>query len=93
MRLIDADKLNKKKKYLFQTKGLPFPKSEWFIKVDDLFSAPTIDAKPVIHSSWDLFKDGSVVCKNCKRTVKSVWDFDNWMRYCPCCGSIMDSVK
>ena len=42
-RLIDANKLNKKKKYLFETRGLPFPKSEWFIKADDLFGAPTID--------------------------------------------------
>lgn len=41
-RLIDADKLNKKKKYIFQTQGGAFPKSEWFIKLDDLFNAPTI---------------------------------------------------
>ena len=41
-RLIDADKLNKKQKFIFQTKGGAFPKSEWFIKADDLFSAPTI---------------------------------------------------
>ena len=36
------DKLNKKQKFIFQTKGGAFPKSEWFIKADDLFSAPTI---------------------------------------------------
>lgn len=41
-RLIDADKLNRKKKYCFQTKTGAFSKSEWFIKADDLFSAPTI---------------------------------------------------
>ena len=41
-RLIDADKLNKKKKYSFTTKGGAFPQNEWFIKADDLFSAPTI---------------------------------------------------
>ena len=41
-RLIDADKLNRKKKYCFSTERGAFPKSEWFIKVDDLFSAPTI---------------------------------------------------
>ncbi len=38
-RLIDADKLNCKKKYAFQTKGGAFPKSEYFIKADDLFDA------------------------------------------------------
>ena len=41
-RLIDADKLNRKKKYCFQTEHGVFPKSEWFVKADDLFSAPTI---------------------------------------------------
>ncbi len=45
-RYIDADKLNKKKKYQFQTRGMPFPKSEWFIKADDLFDAPTADVVP-----------------------------------------------
>ena len=44
-RLIDADKLNRKKKYCFQTKHGAFPKAEWFIKADDLFSAPTIIEK------------------------------------------------
>lgn len=41
-RLIDADKLNRKKKYLFDTERGAFPKAEWFIKADDLFSASTI---------------------------------------------------
>lgn len=41
-RLIDADKLNRKKKYCFSTERGAFPKAEWFIKLDDLFSAPTI---------------------------------------------------
>ena len=40
---IDKDKLNKKKKYLFQTQGMPFPKSEYFIKVDDFMEVPTAD--------------------------------------------------
>lgn len=50
-RLIDANKLNRKKKYLFETRGLPFPKSEWFIKADDLFNAPTIDPEtlPIVR--------------------------------------------
>ena len=45
-RLIDADKLNKKKKYLFKTESGAFPKREWFIKADDLFSALTVEAIP-----------------------------------------------
>ena len=49
MRLVDADNLNKKKKYSFQTVLGAFPKYEWFIKADDLFSAPTVDAVPVVR--------------------------------------------
>lgn len=45
-RLIDTDKLNKKKKYLFTTESGAFPKSEYFIKADDVFSAPTVEAIP-----------------------------------------------
>ena len=58
MRLIDADKLNKKRKFSFQTIGGCFPKSEWFFKVSDLLSAPTVDAVPVVrcrdckHKGW-----------------------------------------
>lgn len=50
-RLIDANKLNRKKKYLFETSGPPFPESEWFIKADDLFSAPTINPEtlPIVR--------------------------------------------
>ncbi len=40
--LIDKNKLSKKKQYLFKTDDGAFPKSEWFIKADDLFSAEAI---------------------------------------------------
>ena len=40
---IDKNKLKKKRKYLFQTKGGAFPKSEYFIKLDDIFDMPTAD--------------------------------------------------
>lgn len=56
MRLIDADKLNRKKKYSFQTKFGCFPKNEWFIKLEDLFRAPTIDP---IHAA------GGCYCREC----------------------------
>jgi len=44
-RLIDADKLRRKKQYCFKTEHGAFPKSEMFIKVEDLFRAPTIIEK------------------------------------------------
>ena len=69
MRLIDADKLNRKKKYSFQTVGLPFPKNEWFIKAADLFAATTIDAVPVVR------------CKECDKSVQSPLLGCGW-RFC-----------
>lgn len=64
MRLIDADKLNRKKKYSFQTVGLPFPKNEWFIKVADLFSAPTVDAVPVVRCGECEKRDRDFISEN-----------------------------
>jgi hypothetical protein len=55
MRLIDADKLNRKKKYSFQIKSGVFPKSEYFIPANALFESKTVDAVPVVR------------CKDCWR--------------------------
>ena len=41
-RLIDADALNRERKHLIKTENGVFPKSEWFIKANDLFAAKTI---------------------------------------------------
>lgn len=66
-RLIDANKLNRKKKYLFETRGLPFPKSEWFIKADNLFNAPTIDPETL-----------PIVCKLREREKDLEWQLSDW---------------
>lgn len=91
-RLIDADKLNNKKKYLFRTEGGAFPKSEWFIKADDFFAAPIVDAKEVVHAKWinvypvleshPMFMYG--ICSECgaETGCKS--------NYCHNCGAKMD---
>ena len=87
-RYIDADKLNKKKKYLFQTQGQPFPKSEWFIKVSDVFSTPTADVEEVRHGKWeikseihqmidDVDEEVYVECPYCKRTFYVPFDFED----------------
>ena len=68
MRLIDADKLNKKKKYCFDVEGLPFSKSEWFIKASDLFSSPTVDpSSGIVNFSNRLIieKKFEEWCKEC----------------------------
>lgn len=55
MRLIDADKLNKVKKYQFNVEGLPFPKSDWFIKLTDVYCAKTEAAIPM--REWNLIRN------------------------------------
>lgn len=40
-------------------------------------------------SEWILNHDGSGTCKKCRRTTIAVWDFDNWLNFCPHCGADM----
>lgn len=77
-RLIDANALNKKKKYCFQTVGGCFPKSEWFIKADDLFNAPTVDAVEVVHGRWVVENETSIRCSECcfnRASIKMPLDY------------------
>lgn len=95
-RLIDADSLNKKKKYTFQTVGGCFPQFEQFIKAQDLFDAPTIDAVEVVHAKWQNEGFGCWSCSSCLE----IFTFDNYgdvhpkddcgCNYCPNCGARMD---
>ena len=55
-RLIDANKLNKKKKYQFQTEKGISPKTEWFIKAEDLFDAETVLTLPKNPTNGDMIK-------------------------------------
>lgn len=65
---IDRDKLNKKKKYLLQTQEMPFPKSEYFIKVDDFWSVPTADV--IERSEYDkLVKSFNARIENQKENL------------------------
>lgn len=103
-RLIDANELNRKKKYSFQTVGGCFPKSEWFIKVDDLFSAPTVDAVEVVHGHWEdeyggAFANPRYRCSVCKEKALYRHEQDclgGWHEVkaltpnCPHCGARMD---
>ena len=96
----DGNALNRKKKYSFQTVGGCFPKSEWFIKADDLFSAPTVDAVEVVRGHWKEYshsalvrwKDGEPVWADRSVFRCSRCDFGTIARhnYCPRCGAKMD---
>lgn len=92
MRLIDADALNRKKKYSFETVHGVFPKNEWFIKADDLFRAPTID--PVKHGRWyDVYMASqqtvAQTCSCCENTI--IMNIAHHFNYCPACGARMDA--
>lgn len=63
---------------------------EYVVSEEDIENAPSIDAKPVIHSMWTFNRDGSGTCQNCHRTTRGVYDQDSWYRYCPDCGARMD---
>lgn len=67
MRLIDADKLNKKRKFMFNIVQGLCPKSEWFFRVSDLLAAPTVvDAVCVVH------------CRDCIYFANGENDAEKW---------------
>ena len=80
-RLIDADKLNKKKKYLFNTESGAFPKSEWFIKSNDVFLAPTVEAIPKADYETRLKADLVAMLTELQLEIKELWDnrYDVWL--------------
>ena len=84
---INADKLNKKKQYSFQTQFGCFPKSEWFIKAEDFFAAPAEDVAPVVHARWVLRQsNGYAVCNHCCHGDH----VDPLATHCRYCGAKMD---
>lgn len=100
MRLIDADKLNRKKKYQIQTEFGVFPKHEWFIKAEDLFAAPTVDAVEVVHGHWEWgsawYPPTCSVCNLVPLTPGYIGDvgfYGRYYKHCPNCGAKMDEVS
>ena len=51
------------------------------------------DRVEIVHSMWIFNKDGSGTCRHCHRTTRNAWDYDNWFRYCPSCGALMDGDR
>lgn len=62
--------------------------------VEDLCikQAPAADVVKVVHGKWELHRDGSGTCNQCRITQKNVWDYDNWQNYCGHCGANMKEV-
>ena len=87
---ISRDKLNKKKKYLFQTKGMPFPKSEWFFKFDDVMSLPSADVRENIHGEWTIFSSALSGREMCECSVcNKCYEKPFKSNFCANCGAEM----
>lgn len=82
MRLIDADKLERKEfygnEYCFD-----------YVDAEDIDNAPTVDAVPVVHGVWAPVNKIDPIsgyrCSKCRYIV----GFD-LTPYCPNCGAKMD---
>lgn len=92
MRLIDADALTElhcegcTEDVRDICKGDPVCASlMWIVE------APTIEAEPVRHGEWRIFRDGCVLLAECSEcgTVQSGIAAAQW-DYCPMCGCRMD---
>lgn len=53
---------------------------------------PCADVGVVKHGRWKLGKGGKGTCDQCHFTQLNVWDYDNWQRYCGCCGAKMEDA-
>jgi len=89
MKIIDADEL----KQLF-IQGVRVYDGK--CSVDDIIknidNMPAIKTNEIKYGKWKLHKDGSATCSECNMTQTDIWDFDNWQRYCGCCGANMKQI-
>ena len=87
MRLIDADALKK----AFEEDGHLSAYIEEYID-----EAPTIEAEPVRHARWNeptgRFQDGFWICSVCDFCTEAS-AAPLLYKYCPNCGSMMDSEE
>ena len=86
VRLIDADALKASYIVLSTTTNSP---CHLYVSIEDINSAPTIDAEPVVHGRWTYFNWGGKSryrCSECLHWVIAGTD----RNHCPNCGAKMD---
>ena len=92
MELIDRDKLIEKAYFHgnLPDPGNLYPDCKEAVDVDDIESAPTVDAIEVVHSRWlpTTYMIPSVMCAKCSYPVGK--EYEKEFKYCPNCGAKMD---
>lgn len=88
MRLIDADTLNYVRVRIYHDDGT-IGGYNAVVPSSEIKNAPTVDAEPVRHGKWILWRDlnGIKRCK-CSECIVSYGNMDT--PYCPNCGAKMD---
>ena len=103
MRPIDADALFKKMKEDLRIRPEEFATRVHAIQskaLNRVASAPTIEAKPIVHSYWHYMASGyngmedPFMCDNCCYTMEAenIMENHNALRHCSSCGARMDYV-
>lgn len=99
-RLIDANALLRDiEAYLALKPGMVGTMFEYFqlLALDCVETAPTVDAKPVVHAHWQKENDLFYVCSKCKTTLPYNFEQEyitHWQcNYCPKCGAQMDEKE
>ena len=99
MRLIDAEALEEKIENLitrFKALGRKQVAEDYNFVLTVLSTAPTIEAKPVVHAHWekqnyiDMYYT-EVHCSSCGKRVLA--EHQKEYKYCPFCGVQMDEKE
>lgn len=97
MRLIDAEALEEKIENLitrFKALGRKQVAEDYNFALTVLSTAPTIEAKPVVHAHWEPTSSSRHVCSNCHCRASYESDeydyYEDLSDYCHICGAQMD---
>ena len=94
MRPIDAEALEEKIENLitrFKALGRKQVAEDYNFVLTVLSTAPTIEAKPVVHAHWKKWGCEGTVCSNCYgRVLYECDEQEKKSKFCPHCGAQMD---
>lgn len=90
-RLIDADALKEKRTMVTKSYKPNAIMERAAILLEDVETAPTIDAEPVKHGKW-IWEDCVYKCSECShKAYGNILEcMDGTYKYCPYCGARME---